>query len=59
MTNGECIKIIGLDVNCFEANIIAERNVKNNSFETRRIVEELSTKYPKAIWVTVLCRYQI
>lgn len=59
MISGECIKIIGLDVNCFETNIIVEINVKNDTLEACKKIKELSVKYPRAIWVTTLCSYQI
>lgn len=59
MISGECIKIIGLDVNCFETNIIVEINVKNDTLEACKKIKELSVKCPRAIWVTTLCSYQI
>lgn len=46
MISGECIKIIGLDVNCFETNIIVEINVKNDTLEAckknQRIICQVS-----------------
>ena len=59
MISGECIKIIGLDVNCFESKIVVDKNMKNDALEVRRKIKELSIRYPKAIWVTTLCSYQI
>lgn len=59
MISGECIKIIGLDVDCFETNIIVEKNVSNDVSDACRKIKELSIKYPRAIWVTTLCSYQI
>ena len=59
MISGECIKIIGLNVNCFEAKIVVERNVQNDALEACRKIKELSIKYPRTIWVTTLCSYKI
>ena len=42
MISGECIKIIGLDVNCFESKIVVDKNMKNDALEVRRKIKELS-----------------
>ena len=58
MISGECIKIIGLNVNCFEAKIVVDKNMKNDALEARRIIKELSVKYPNTIWITTICSYK-
>ena len=58
MISGECIKIIGLNVNCFETTIVVERNVQNDALEARRKIKELSVKYPNTIWITTICSYK-
>ena len=57
MLCGNFVKIIGLRVDCFETNIVTERNV--DAKEVQKNMRELHGKYPGAVLITVQCNYQV